>query len=143
MNINMAFGKSIPPRILISITEQVRTALDNQKYAIGVFVDFQKAFDTVDHNILLGKLDQYGITGNTNKWFRSYLKDRKQIASIPGFESNQRTLSHGVPSVLGPSSSSYLLMTSIELSNHPQFFILMMIQTYYLLTIAHNKFKNK
>ena len=89
---------------LISITEQIRKALDNKDFAVGVFVDFQKAFDTVDHNILLDKLNRYGITGKTNEWFRSYLRDRKQFVSILGFESNQRSLSHGVPqgSVLGP-----------------------------------------
>ena len=50
------------------------------------------------------KLERYGISGNTNNWFRSYLKDRNQIVSILGFESNERTLSPGVPqwSVLGP-----------------------------------------
>ena len=89
---------------LISITEQIRKALDSNKYAIGVFVDFQKAFDTVDHNILLQKLERYGITGSINKWFRSYLQDRKQLVSILGHDSNPRTLSYGVPqgSVLGP-----------------------------------------
>ena len=89
---------------LISITEQIRTALDNNQYAFGVFVDFQKAFDTVDHNILLEKLERYGISGNTNKWFGSYLKNRTQVVSILGYDSKQRTLKHGVPqgSVLGP-----------------------------------------
>ena len=89
---------------LISITEQIRKALDDNKFAFGVFVDFQKAFDTVNHDILLSKLDRYGISGNINHWFSSYLKDRKQVVSILGFESNQRVISHGVPqgSVLGP-----------------------------------------
>ena len=89
---------------LINITEKIRNALDNKNYAIGVFVDFQKAFDTVDHDILLDKLDRYGISGQTNNWFRSYLRNRKQMVSILGFDSNQRTLTHGVPqgSVLGP-----------------------------------------
>ena len=89
---------------LISISEQIRTALGNNKYAIGVFVDFQKAFDTVDHNILIQKLERFGISGNCNKWFQSYLNNRRQFVSILGFKSNQRTISHGVPqgSVLGP-----------------------------------------
>ena len=89
---------------LINISEQIRTALDNNKYAIGVFVDFQKAFDTVDHNILIKKLERFGISGNCNKWFQSYLTNRKQFVSILGYKSNQRTIFHGVPqgSVLGP-----------------------------------------
>ena len=89
---------------LINITEQIRKALDENKFAFGIFAHFQKAFDTVNHDILLKKLERYGISGNTNNWFRSYLSDRKQIVSILGFESDERTLSHGVPqgSVLGP-----------------------------------------
>ena len=89
---------------LISITEQIREALDSNKKAVGIFVDFQKAFDTVNHKILLNKLDHYGIRGNTNNWFKSYLTDRKQFVSINGFDSSETTLLHGVPqgSVLGP-----------------------------------------
>ena len=56
---------------LISITERIRERLDKREFACGVFVDLQKAFDTVDHEILLSKLDQYGIRGTENAWFRS------------------------------------------------------------------------
>ena len=68
------------------------------------FVDLQKAFDTVNHNILLNKLSHYGIRGTMNEWFKSYLQGRKQIVSINGVESELRELNHGVPhgSVLGP-----------------------------------------
>ena len=79
-------------------------ALDNKSLAIGVFIDFQKAFDTVNHEILLNKLNHYGIRGCINEWFKSYLKDRKQFVSIDGFNSSEAILKHGVPqgSVLGP-----------------------------------------
>ena len=89
---------------LISITDKIRDALDNKSLAIGVFIDFQKAFDTVNHEILLNKLDHYGIRGCINEWFKSYLKDRKQFVSIDGFNSSEAILKHGVPqgSVLGP-----------------------------------------
>ena len=66
---------------LISITEAIRIALDTGKFACGIFVDLQKAFDTVDHNILLRKLDHYGIRGLSNSWFKSYLSNRKQFVS--------------------------------------------------------------
>ena len=70
----------------------------------GIFVDLQKAFDTVDHNILLAKLEHYGIFGVANDCFKSYLSGRRQFASISGFNSNHAMPKHGVPqgSVLGP-----------------------------------------
>ena len=89
---------------LINITETIRDALDRGKLACGVFVDFQKAFDTVNHSILINKLDNCGIRGDINKWFTSYLSQRKQYVSISGFKSRLELVNHGVPqgSVLGP-----------------------------------------
>ena len=63
---------------LIHLNETIKEALDQGKYGCGIFVDLQKAFDTVDHNILLGKLKHYGIRGVPYSWFESFLKDRKQ-----------------------------------------------------------------
>ena len=89
---------------IISITEKIREALDKGKFACGIFVDLQKAFDTVNHKVLLQKLYQYGIRGNTYEWFKSYLTDRLQFVSILGFDSDKLSIKHGVPqgSVLGP-----------------------------------------
>ena len=89
---------------LINITETIRSALDNNKTVYGIFVDLQKAFDTVNHEILIEKLQHYGIRGKTNDWFKSYLTNRKQFVSINGYDSDVRLLRHGVPqgSVLGP-----------------------------------------
>ena len=58
---------------LISLTEIIRKAIDEDKLACGIFIDLQKAFDTVDHNILLSKLEHYGIRGIPYAWFKSYL----------------------------------------------------------------------
>ena len=90
--------------VLISLTEKMREALDEGKFAAGICIDLQKAFDTVDHKILLKKLEYYGVRGVANKWFESYLSNRKQFVCINGFNSNEIIMNYGVPqgSVLGP-----------------------------------------
>ena len=89
---------------LINITEHIRKALDDGNIGCGVFVDLQKAFDTVDNQILLAKLNHYGIHGVSNDWFKSYLSNRNQYVSINGYESGLAPLNCGIPqgTVLGP-----------------------------------------
>ena len=89
---------------LISITEEIKQTLDKNQFSCGVFLDFQKAFDTVNHEILLKKLDHYGIRVITLDWFRSYLTNRKHQTKINDTISNEVTSIYGVPqgSVLGP-----------------------------------------
>ena len=58
---------------LIHLTETIKQSCDQGLFSCGIFVDLQKAFDTVDHGILLGKLEHNGIIGITNKWFQLYL----------------------------------------------------------------------
>ena len=89
---------------LINITENKRKSLDDGNIGCRIFLDLQKAFDTVDHQILLAKLNQYGIRGVSNDWFKSYLSNRNQYVSINGYESGLAALNCGVPqgSVLGP-----------------------------------------
>jgi len=79
-------------------------ALDKGRYACGVFIDLQKAFDTVDHDILLKKLFHYGIRGSALSLFRSYLTGHQQFVSLNGATSVGNPIRHGVPqgSVLGP-----------------------------------------
>ena len=61
------------------------------------FVDFQKAFDTVNHDIIISKLNHYGIRGIANDWFSSYLNNCSQFVSIMGYDSSTKPIIHGVP----------------------------------------------
>ena len=89
---------------LISLTENIRKNLDEGSIGCSIFVDLHKAFDTVEHDILLSKLEHYGIRGVANEWFKSYLSNRNQYVSINGYDSNLADVKFGVPqgSVLGP-----------------------------------------
>ena len=75
---------------LLNLTESIMRALDEGNFTCGLFVDLQKDFDTVDHNIK--KLDHHGVRGISNKWFKSYLTDRKQSVLIKDFNSNISTI---------------------------------------------------
>ena len=88
---------------MINITEIIRKALDDENIGCGVFVDLKKAFDTVDHQILLAKLSHYEICGVSNYWFKSYLSNRSRYVSINEYDSGLAAINCGVPqgSVLG------------------------------------------
>ena len=76
---------------LVEITEKIKESIDNGKFGCGIFIDLKKAFDTVNHKILISKLDHYGIRGNTLKWFESYLTDRKQYVLYNGTSSETKS----------------------------------------------------
>ena len=88
---------------LITLIDKVMTKLDKGDTVVGVFLDLSKAFDTVDHSILLEKL-RYGIRGIANKWFHSYLSSRRQFVSFSEVNSTELYVQCGVPqgSILGP-----------------------------------------
>ena len=79
-------------------------AIDEGKFSVGIFLDLSKAFDTLNHKILIKKLEHYGIRGDAKKWFENYLHNRIQIVKYNGTQSDEMTLKSGVPqgSVLGP-----------------------------------------
>ena len=86
------------------MVESIRTNMDKRLFSCGVFIDLKKAFDTVDHKILLDKLNYYGFRGIVNQWFSSYLTYRTQTTKINSHISDKEVVSCGVPqgSVLGP-----------------------------------------
>ena len=91
----------------LAINEMVDTliqAVDDNKFCIGVFIDLKKAFDTVDHSLLIKKLRYYGVRGITSKFLDSYLNNRKQFVSYNNANSSEQTIKCGVPqgSILGP-----------------------------------------
>ena len=89
---------------IIGMTETIKEAIDNCMFGCGVIIDLQKTLDTVNHSILLKKLEHYGIREVELSCFSSYLSKRKQFVSVNGSTSDHLELSCGVPqgSVLGP-----------------------------------------
>ena len=89
---------------LIEITEKIKESIDKGKFGCGIFIDLRKAFDTVNHNILLTKLEHYGVRGVELNWFESYLNGRQQYVFLNGESSDLKSINCGVPqgSVLGP-----------------------------------------
>ena len=89
---------------LIDITNRIQEACDSGQYACRIYVDIKKVFYTVNHNILLDKLAYYGVRGTENKWFKTYLTNRKQHVTVSDQTSDNALIEFGVPqgSVLGP-----------------------------------------
>ena len=89
---------------LIHLYDKLSSAIDNKKFTIGMFIDLSKAFDTVNHEILLARLHHYGVRGTSLKWFESYLSDREQFVNYNGYSSSHKKVKCEVPqgSILGP-----------------------------------------
>ena len=88
---------------VISMTEAIKKTIDNGHFGCGIFMDLKKAFDTVNHSVLLKILDLYGVRGIPLQWFESFLDKRQQYVSIHGCTSEKLVITDGVPqgSVLG------------------------------------------
>ena len=90
---------------IVQLVDQIFESFEYNKYTLGVFIDLSKAFDTVDHSILLKKLELYGVTDRNHSWFKNYLSNRKQFIQINNEENTElETITCGVPqgSILGP-----------------------------------------
>ena len=91
----------------LALTEALNEIYTNQnegKFILGVFLDLKKAFDTIDHSILIKKVQHYGFRGLVSNWFSSYLADQKQNTIVNEHTSELGVVKTGVPqgSVLGP-----------------------------------------
>ena len=89
---------------LIDIVDKTKFALDKNDYALGILLDITKAFDSINHDILITKLENYGFRGHSSVFLRNYLSGRTQSTSLQSCTSDMRTISYGVPqgSILGP-----------------------------------------
>jgi hypothetical protein len=89
---------------LLSLVDDISEELNNKNYSIGIFIDLSKAFDTINHKLLIRKLNHYGVRGIVLDWFISYLTDRTQFVNIDGTNSTFLPVKCGVPqgSILGP-----------------------------------------
>ena len=90
--------------VLINFVNKVANAVDRQKYLAGIFIDLSKAFDTLNHEILLSKLEACGITGTAHQWITNYFRNRMQFVQIGNSKSDALRQICGVPqgSILGP-----------------------------------------
>ena len=97
---------------ILEFVNNIYESFESNEYTIGIFLDLKKAFDTVNHQILLDKSDFYGIRGIPLAWLTSYLDNRQQYVMVNGHVSSNNTVVCGVPqgSVLGLYYSSYTLM---------------------------------
>ena len=88
----------------LELTDKIYISLDNKKQPLAIFLDLSKAFDTIDHSILLYKLHHYGVQGTALEWFKSYLTNREQYVEYNDKTSSLQKLETGVPqgSILGP-----------------------------------------
>ena len=93
-----------PEYALMQMVNFIQNSFNQNEFAIGVFIDLSKAFDTVDHSILIKKLSHYGIRGNFLNWFKSYLCNRSQYIATDDSNTDYQTITCGVPqgSILGP-----------------------------------------
>ena len=93
-----------PELALMCLVDKISSALENGEFVLGLFLDFSKAFDTVNHEILFQKLAFYGVRGISLDWFKSYLSEREQYVEFNDVQSKKQRITCGVPqgSILGP-----------------------------------------
>ena len=123
---------------LVKVLDDWMMAMDRGEYTGAIFVDLKKAFDTVDHKVLLKKLFDIGVRGLTLKWFENYLINRRIVTKVNNSISEEKHLTHGVPqgSILGP------LLFCIFINDLPDIFKLSQVHLYADDTVIYFSHKN-
>lgn len=110
---------------LLALKESVLTNIEHKLITLGLFIDFSKAFDSLDHSILTEKLSLHGVRGTALAFMKSYLEDRYQYVHIGNHKSSLLSISKGVPqgSVLGPLMFNIYINSIVNIDNTGKFII--------------------
>ena len=128
---------------ILQLAKEIYSSFNENEYTLGIFIDLSKAFDTVNHNILLTKLKYFGLTEDCINWFKSYLSNRKQYIFYGDRKrSSSETINCGVPqgSILGPLLFLLYVNDLYKASNLIKPIMLLTIQIYSILPDVLNNY---
>ena len=126
MKSNLDFRKNHSTYMaIIELIDKINTAVEKRETTLALYLDLSKAFDTIDHNILLYKLEHYGFRGIVLDWFKSYLSNRTQYVYYNNCKSEKLDIICGVPqgSILGPLLFILYINDIVNTSNMLQFIL--------------------